>query len=268
MRYSQHDHTFAVCAYMESPFLEECIESLEKQSVPGNIIVCTATPNAHISDIANRHSLPVVVNYGPHGIAEDWNFAYASADTPLVTLAHQDDVYEPDYLKSMLDRLNGAEKPLIGFTNYYELRDGKKSFAPNNRNLKIKEFALKPMKIRSFQQSVFVRRRILSLCCAICCPSVTFVRENLPPVVFGTHFKCDLDWEAWENISRIKGSFCYVPEPLMGHRIHRQSTTTEIIGDSNGRSDEDLEMYLKFWPEPIAKVLNRFYSGAQRQNKV
>ena len=37
-------HTFAVCAYGDSPYLESCIRSLVRQ--PGNpeIICCTSTP--------------------------------------------------------------------------------------------------------------------------------------------------------------------------------------------------------------------------------
>lgn len=268
MNYKPEDHVFAVCAYKESAFLGECIESLARQRALGRIIVCTATPNDHIASIAARYNAPLYINRGPHGIAEDWNFAYAQADAPLVTLAHQDDVYEPCYLEKLLEALNRAKKPLIGFTGYFELRDGQRSYARDNRNLKIKSLALQPLKPALLQKSVWVRRRVLSLCDPICCPAVTFVKGNLPPVVFGTRFKCDLDWEAWEKLSRLAGSFCYVPEPLMGHRIHQESTTTQIIGDNNGRSGEDLEMYMKFWPRPIAKLLNGLYSGAQKQNEL
>ena len=66
----------------------------------------------------------------------------------------------------------------------------------------------------------------------------------------------------------MKGSFCYVHEPLMGHRIHEESTTTQVIGDDNGRSAEDLEMYMKFWPKPIARWINRAYSAGQDSNKM
>ena len=64
MKYTPKDHIFAVCAYKECEYLEECIVSLEKQDVIGKIIICTATPNDYISDIADRHNLPVFVNTG------------------------------------------------------------------------------------------------------------------------------------------------------------------------------------------------------------
>ena len=268
MPYTNNDHVFAVCAYKESRYLEDCIASLENQTAPSRIILCTATPNDFISAVAEKHGLPLYVNRGPHGIAQDWNFAYARADAPLVTLAHQDDVYEPDYQKRILDRINGAKRPLIAFTDYFELRNGEKVFADGNRNLRIKELALMPLRPRAFQRSRWMRRRVLSLCDPICCPSVTYVKANLPPVLFEAHFASDLDWQAWEKLSRLKGSFCYVNESLMGHRIHEESTTTQVIGDNNGRSEEDLEMYMKFWPRPIAVWINRLYSAGQDANRM
>ena len=268
MTYTPKDHVFALCAYGKSEYLEDCIVSLEKQSCQSSIILCTATPSNYLDEIADRHHLQVYVNSGPHGIAEDWNFAYAQANVLLVTLAHQDDVYDPDYLGRILDGLNRVKKPLIAFTDYYELRNGDKIFADGNRNLRIKELALIPLRLTALQKSRWVRRRVLSICDPICCPSVTYVKENLPSVLFESHFASDLDWQAWEKLSKLQGSFCYIHEPMMGHRIHEASTTTKVIGDDNGRSSEDLEMYLKFWPRPVAQMLNRFYSSGQDANKI
>lgn len=268
MRYTRLDHTFAVCAYKESSFLEACIESLEKQTAKSRILVCTATPNTFISSVAERHGLQVCINDGPHGIAEDWNFAYAQAQTPLVTLAHQDDVYEPAYLEKILKKLNDAKHPLIAFTDYFELRDGDRVYADHNKNLKVKKIALMPLRPVWAQGSRFMRRRVLSLCDPICCPSVTFVKPHLPEVVFESHFLADLDWQAWEKLSKMDGSFCYVRQPLMGHRIHPESTTTKVIGDAHNRSAEDLEMYEKFWPKGIAKLINHFYASSQKGNSL
>lgn len=37
-------HTFAVCAYRESPFLEDCVRSLVRQTVKSRILIATSTP--------------------------------------------------------------------------------------------------------------------------------------------------------------------------------------------------------------------------------
>ena len=51
MEYNLANHTFAVCAYKESKFLEECVLSLLSQTVKTNIIMATSTPNEYIEAI-------------------------------------------------------------------------------------------------------------------------------------------------------------------------------------------------------------------------
>lgn len=261
--YTQNDHTFALCAYKESKYLEECINSLLSQSVKSNIVIYTSTPNESITACAEKYGLEVFVNKGESGIGGDWNFAYNSTETALVTIAHQDDLYEPDYLKEILSLLNRAKEPIIAFCGYGELRDGKKVY--NNRLLKIKRIMLCPLKAKAFWNSKFVRRRVLSLGNAICCPAVTLVKEKCGNSPFKNHYKSNLDWETWEYLSNIKGSFAYTKKPLMCHRIHENSTTSELIND-NARTKEDLSMYKKFWPDFIAKILVKYYSSSQKSN--
>lgn len=54
-------HTFAVCAYGESPYLENSIRSVVHQSVKSSVIICTSTPNAYIEDLAKKYQLPSYV---------------------------------------------------------------------------------------------------------------------------------------------------------------------------------------------------------------
>ena len=51
------NHTFVVCAYKESEYLKECIESLLAQTVKSRIVIATSTPNEHIRSIAGRYGL-------------------------------------------------------------------------------------------------------------------------------------------------------------------------------------------------------------------
>ena len=88
-----HKHTFAICAYKESEYLEECIKSLVNQEVSSNIILATSTPNDFIKGLCDKYGIEMYVNTGDSGITQDWNFAYAQADAEYVTIAHQDDVY-------------------------------------------------------------------------------------------------------------------------------------------------------------------------------
>lgn len=256
-------HTFVVCAYKESAYLEKCIESLLGQSIQSNIVVATSTPNNHINDIAKKYNLSVYVNEGEKGIAGDWNFAYSCADTKYITIAHQDDVYKPDYTKMMLKELEDCKKPLIAFSDYGEIKSGKE--VASNGLLRIKRILLLPLRPRCMQSKKICKRMVLALGNAICCPSVTFVKDNLPEKLFRTYFRSNVDWEAWEKLSKHDGAFVYCKKILMLHRIHEESETSAVINE-NKRKDEDYEMFLKFWPKFIAKVLTGQYSKSEKYN--
>ncbi|MBR5337737.1 MAG: glycosyltransferase family 2 protein [Lachnospiraceae bacterium] len=258
-------HTFVICAYGESPYLEDCIISLMGQSVESNVIMATSTPNDLIRDLCGKYGLDLFVNDGPGSITLDWNFAISCAGTDIVTIAHQDDVYYSDYTEGLIRSLKGAKRPIIYFSDYDEIRKGER--VASNKLLKIKRCMLLPLRIGALQKSRWVRRRIISLGSPICCPAVTYFLENTGQPVFRDHFRTDEDWEAWEKLSRLKGEFLYDPAHRMGHRIHGGSETSKVIGET-GRSAEDLEMYRKFWPEPIARLLCRAYAKSEESNKV
>lgn len=262
-QYLPQDHTFVICAYKQSEYLEECIQSVQNQSVRTNVKMITSTPCEYIEQIAAKHQIPLFINDGQSGIAEDWNFALKMAGTSLVTITHQDDIYCKQYAESILQAVNRAKEPLIAFTDYGELRDGERVLC--NRLLKVKEYMLIPLRPHNLQHSRWIRRRILSFGSPICCPSVTYCLDRVGQEVFTRQYRSDVDWQAWEKLSRLEGSFCYIHKPLMYHRIHEESATTAIIAD-NDRTKEDFEMFQRFWPRPVARILEHFYGKSEKSN--
>ena len=79
--------------------------------------------------------------------------------------------------------------------------------------------------------------------------------------------KSNIDWEAWEKISKYKGSFVYCCDILLYHRIYEESTTTDIIKDGQ-RCLEDVEMYEKFWPRWLARLLEKIYRNGEKSNQL
>ena len=71
-------HTFIICAYKESPFLEKCIQSCINQiSVKkqvSQIGLYTSTPNEYIINLAEKYSIPLYTKEGGC-IGRDWNNA-------------------------------------------------------------------------------------------------------------------------------------------------------------------------------------------------
>lgn len=256
-------HTFVVCAYKNSPYLRDCIESLQTQTVRTNLLVSTSTPTGEVRELCRQMGIELVERTGASGLANDWNAALAAAHTPLVTIAHQDDVYKPAYSQTLLESLDGVRRPLIFFSNYGELRDGQE--VDDNRNLEVKRRMLRPIERLGSTDDPRVKRGIMRLGSSICCPSVTIDRDNVPTPLFQQGMESNLDWEAWESLTHVDGSFVYSGKILMLHRIHEGSETSRIIDDGN-RTREDLEMLEKFWPAPVAKLINHFYKAAQKSN--
>lgn len=265
--YTERDHTFVVCAYKESAYLEDAIRSLVHQTVKCRIIVSTSTPNAWIESLCEKYGLLLVVNRGESSIAKDWNFGYDAVETPLVTVAHQDDIYEPKFLERTLHALNrvAGENVQIVFTDYCELRAGKK--VCRNKLLTVKRILLLPLRIRSLGKFPFVKERVLSFGNPICCPSVTLVKENLGAAVFDERYVNGCDYKTWAGLANKEGMFLYVPEKLMAHRIHAESATTKNVADGT-RKQEDLEIMCEFWPRWVAKQIHRLYVKGEKSNTV
>lgn len=257
------NHTFVICAYKESKYLEECIKSVINQNVKSNILISTSTPNTYIENLANKYNLPLAINTGKSGIGEDWNFGVSQAKTSYVTVAHQDDIYNPEYLEEIVKYLKKGKDFVIAFSDYREIKNGE--IIDLTTNLKIKKILLFPLRI--FKKSKFIKRRTLSLGSSICCPSVTVNTKITGKTPYKTELKCDLDWDTWEKMSNLKGAFCYIPKELMCHRIHEESETSNLI-ENNTRLEEDLLMLNRFWPKPIAKFVMKFYKNAIKTNKV
>lgn len=252
-------HTFVVSAYEESKFLEESIKSLAGQTVKSKIIITTSTPNTLIGSIAKKYNIPVIVNPArKSNIGKDFNFALSQGDTPLVTIAHQDDKYEPDYTEKIISAYKRNDDAIIFFTDYYEIVDGKR--IAKSKLLRVKRILLTPIKINNSTR--FFKRLILSFGNPILCPSVTFNTKKITEPPFDVNFKSNVDWYAWERLSRQKGKFIYIPQKLSYHRIHSGQETAKTI-ENSVRIKEDYEMFKKFWPSWIAKIICKFYKKSE-----
>ena len=56
-------HTFVICAYKESAYLEECVKSLKEQKKESNIIMVTSTPNDYIKNICEKYDVELKINH-------------------------------------------------------------------------------------------------------------------------------------------------------------------------------------------------------------
>ena len=149
-------HSFVICAYEESQYIEECIISLINQTVKSSIIITTSTDNEYLRTLAKKYDLDFVVSDNVPDIARDWNFALSIADTDYVTLAHQDDIYDKNYWFYVKKQIEDNHRMLICFTDYYEIRNGTRT--KTNFNLILKRFMCSPLCIRLINRTSVARR--------------------------------------------------------------------------------------------------------------
>lgn len=262
------NHTFSIPAYKESPYLERCLRSLQKQTIQSEIILTTSTPSKFLNDICLKYNLKYLVNSEPGGIASDWNFAFRQAKTKYLTLAHQDDIYLPAYTESTLKKVKKYLRlePSIIFTDYYEC-DQKDNLRITNL-LRIKKFLLLPAVFSEKLKSPFWKKSILAFGSSISCPGVTYNLDLLRKYnfKFDEDFTVDLDWKAWHDLAETEGAFLFINKRLFAHRIHEEAETTNALSD-NRRYIEDEIMFEKFWPKAMAKFLLKIYTLSYKYNR-
>ena len=257
-------HSFVICAYGESPFLEDCIQSLLSQKHPSQCAVATSTPSDFLSAICEKHHLPLYVNENGGGLSKDWNFALSCAQTPLVTIAHQDDLYLPDYSLNIIKAAKQGCNPLILYTDYHELIGDRR--VRTSLNLKIKRIANLQLRLKALRGTRFFKRLGLRFCASIPCPAVCFYLPNTGTAPFESDFSFVADWDCWETLSRRVGEFVFVPQMGMIHRLHENSQT-QLATSSELRNREEQLIFDQFWPKPVAKILARLYSLSQKTRK-
>lgn len=254
-------HTFAVCAYKDSPYLESCIKSLKRQSVPSEIILCTSTPSCYIQALAEVYDLPLYVRDGASDIRDDWNFAYEKASGRLVTIAHQDDRYHKDYTKTLQECWERYPDTTVFMTDCAVVKNGevqKPGLVPF-----VKHLLRLPLRLRRYADRTRVKRAALIFGNPVICPSCTYDKEQIGMPLFDSPYKFALDWDTLWNLAARPGRFVCVEKPLLFYRIHEDATTKACI-ESDERARDEAAMYAKIWPRPAARILLFFYKQAYR----
>lgn len=260
--YRASDLTMVICAYKECGYLEQCIKSVMKQSMRPRVLMATSTPNDYIRNLADKYKIEVRIN-PTGGHVKDYNFAINQADTRLVMIMHQDDVLRKDFVKLSIAELNKAHNPILSFTNYVEMHNDEVDRSPSTI-VRTKRLMLMPMLIKPLMRRGFFKRLILCMGNPISHPTVICVKKEMPKDCFKEDYKSLMDWDLWERLSKKKGSFVYVPKVLQYHRMNDENQTSVLVRTSNIRFDEESEMFSRFWPKTIVKIIMHFYANAQK----
>ena len=256
MRYQAEDHVFVICAYKESPYLEACIRSLERQTVPSSVMIATSTPSPFLEAAARRHGIRIAVREGEPDIAEDWNFGIGIAERMLVTLAHQDDMYEKHYTARLLAAAERWPDMTLFTTASATVKNG--AVQPAHAPEIVKKLLRLPLRFRRFADRTAVKRLVLRLGNPVICPSCAYRKDVCGESPFsGTH-KFILDWEFLWDLAGRGGRWICDERPGIFYRIHGDAATASLI-HSNVREAEEREMFRRMWPEAAVNLILHFY---------
>ena len=262
-------HTFAVCAYKDSPYLEECLRSVTRQTVKSEVICCTSTPSSYIRELAARYQVPLYVRDGASNIREDWMFAYGKAQGRFVTIAHQDDRYRSDYAEKLLKAWKKYPDLLLFASDYLTIRmtekEGKMKAIPEPFNMVwlVKKILRLPLRLRVLANRTWIKRSSVWFGNSICCPSCTYNKEQIGDQLFESDFEFALDWDNLYQLACRPGRFVCSERPLIFYRVHPGATTKQCIED-NRRKNDETAMFRKMWPESMVKLFMHFYKKAYR----
>lgn len=257
-------HTFAICAYQDSPYLEACIRSVTGQSRPTNVILCTSTPSAYIRSLADQYQIPLFIRQGESDIQADWNFAYEMADSRYVTIAHQDDLYGRNYVRTMEQYLKKYPDTTLFTTDYVTVRDHSLVFG--ERLTLVKRLLRLPLRVPRLNHISWVKKAALRFGNSICCPACTYRKADWGKAGSGRPFfasgcRFALDWDHLITMAEEPGRFICVEKPLVYHRLHKDAATNACMKNAV-RFQEEQQMFSRLWPEPVVRLLMRYYQKA------
>ena len=249
-------HTFAICAYGESPYLETCIRSLVSQTVKTPVILCTSTPCAYIDALAGKYGIPVYVNEKHEGIAGDWNFAYEKADCDFVTLAHQDDIYLAEYAEALQKAYAKYPDMSIFMSASRTVKDGNP--VPDGKIERVKKLLRLPLRLRAFSGRRAVKLLTLRFGNPVICPSCSYNKKLCGSGIFNGKYSFVLDWDALVRLAERKGRWICSEKPLILYRVHADAATAQSIR-SHVRETEESEMFDRLLPGRAAAVVKKAY---------
>jgi glycosyltransferase involved in cell wall biosynthesis len=255
------DFAAVVPAYGDSPFLPQTLASLATQDSPVQLVVATSTPSDFIAKAAAQAGATLVVNPERSGIARDWNFALGLTNARFVTLAHQDDYYDPAFVRCTRAAFARTSGAALCFTAYQEIDD---DGAPKSSKISRVKHLIELLTLGGARRISGLRlRAFLAFGNPLPCSSVTFDRQSIPDFRFSDAFASNLDWDAWLRLCDQRMVFARAPQRLVGRRHNPLTATSGLIRDGR-RQAEDLIMFRRLWPRPFADAIALVYRAGYR----
>lgn len=254
-------HTFAICAYGKSPYLEACIRSLKSQTVPTQIICVTSTPSAWLEELLARYEIPLFVRVGEKGIGNDWNYAVEKAEGRFVTVTHQDDLYNRHYVEELRKAYERWPDMSVFMSDGVLIKNGRLN--RGGAVEAVKKVLRLPWRLRCLCHLPVVKMAGLIFGNPVMCPSCSYGKHKVSLPLFSDEYDFVLDWECMRKLALREGRFVCIELPLLYYRIHDHAATKACM-ENHKREKEERQMFEKIWPGWLTDILLKGYSLAGR----
>lgn len=241
--------TFVMPVYNGTRHLREAIDSILRQDV--HLICVDDASTDDSAAIIRATGAALVQNPQRLGLAGNWNRAMALVTTPAFVLAHQDDVYEPDFAATMIALLDAHPRAFIAHCKTIPIDDaGRVIDTPAARYKESLWPARDP-----YEEAGGAAIARLARGNFIVAPSVIFRTDAARAIGRFSPMQFVLDWEYWFRGLLAGYTIAGTHRRLVRFRRHERTATraTELTLD---RYRE--EIALQRWLSTNAKIAPNF----------
>lgn len=216
--------TFAIPCRDGARHLPALLRSLLGQTVACRLLLVDDASTDRSVALAREVAgdrLQVVQNPDPLGIPGNWNRAAALVDTEYFCLAHQDDVYAPDFAAALSATLAAAPGAAAAHCPAVAIDDE----GARRRSLAERYKARIWRRLPAVESPAEAFPRLFAGN-YVSCPSLVYRRSAFLAIgAFDQHFRFAPDWE-WLLRATAKGwQLATVARPLVSYRRHREQAT-------------------------------------------
>lgn len=196
--------------------------------------------------------ISVVKNKNHVTITENFNNCVNHCQTEYLCIMHADDVYETEYLKTMIEGLDQHPESGLAYCNFRVIDD-------QNRTIDDIRSSLKYQRFPSSTSPFFVRPpleelSLLLIVPYIICPSVMYRKNIFDRVgLFDTSYQQVEDWDFFIRVLWNQYPFLFVNKKLFFNRVH--NSTTNINRKSLVKYKEHVSLVTKAYHQLALKKL-------------
>lgn len=228
--------TFAIPCHDAGPHLRPLLASLLAQTRQDFDLVlvddASTDGSAEFARELAGDRIRIEHNATARGLAGNFARCAELAATPFVCIAHQDDVYAPDYLATMLQALEPRADAAFAHCAATAIDTTGRALPSPAERFKLRLLARAATCDRRGLYELLYRGNF------VCCPSVLFRTAMLRATPFAPALRFALDWDLWFRLLLAGHSFVTVERALVQYRRHDRAASRALTQDLS-RFDEE-----------------------------